>query len=340
MAVFDTKNPVELAQHIQAELRDLPAVGGPGASAATTGSAGRAGGRREETLYDLFLAAVQRGNARKGMAMLQAVADLRPGFESAADLPELPVPVSFPVRPQAGDGPRPPKLICLSTPTVAGGVHQHARLAAGLSVPVCAIPTPGFNRDDSLPVSWEAAVRVLADSVVAAAAGEPFVLYGFSSGGLLAHATVAHLERELGVRPAALIMADSYRVGHGINEAIFDQMAFAVEERASVLGEFSSAELSAMGRYAELLPDFREQDLAAPLLFVQAAELFAMNGDPAVEGDPMLRGDGWQATWEQADTVRTVPGTHFTIAEQDAATTARVIDGWLAELPGVPGERR
>ncbi|MET9730404.1 SDR family NAD(P)-dependent oxidoreductase [Streptomyces sp. NPDC006458] len=324
MVVFDSKNPAELADVVRAQLAAPPASTSPGGAGTT--AAAQPPVRREETLYDLFLGAILAGNARQGMAMLQAVAALRPVFESPEDLPEPPSPVSFPVAPAEDGRPR-PRLICLSTPTVAGGVHQHARLAARLSVPVTAIPTPGFGRDELLPGSFEAAVRVLAESVLKAAAGEPFALYGFSSGGLLAHATVAWLERELGVRPTALVMADTYRVGHGINEAIFDQMAFAVEERAAVLGEFSGAELSAMGRYAELLPRFREESIKTPLLFLQAGEPFAHDGRPVLdEGD-------WQATWDTADAVRTVPGTHFTMAEQDAATTASAIEDWLAQLP-------
>jgi hypothetical protein len=77
-----------------------------------------------------------------------------------------------------------------------------------------------------------------------------------------------------------------------------------------------------MGRYVELLPEFTMQTVAAPVLFVQAGELFEMgSGDQAAVN--------WQATWESAHTVLTVPGTHFTIAEQNAGTTAQAIEGWL-----------
>ncbi|MEU7024956.1 SDR family NAD(P)-dependent oxidoreductase [Streptomyces sp. NPDC046203] len=327
MVVFDSKTPAELARVVQSELRTAADTAGAGATTTETASAQTAGGRREETLYDLFLGSILAGNSQKGIAMLQAVADLRPSFESSADLPELPAPVSFTTRPQPQGGTKRPRLICLSTPTVGGGVHQHARIAARLSASVSALPTPGFHHGESLPASFDAAVRVLAESVLEAAAGEPFAVYGFSSGGLLAHATVAHLERELGVRPAGLIMVDTYLVNHGFNQAIFDQMAYAVEDQAATLGEFSSAELSAQGRYVELLPQFRKESIKTPLLFVQAGELFERDGQPD------LRELDWQATWDTADAVRTVPGTHFTLAEGDAATTAQAIDAWLAQLP-------
>ncbi|WP_213455460.1 KR domain-containing protein, partial [Rhizomonospora bruguierae] len=328
MVVFDSKNPSELARLIAAELAARPAGGTVDVlSAAPAAPVAPAAERREESLYELFIGAINAGTTMKGMALLQAVAQLRPTFASPADLPALPEPVRFKTRPERQDGVRRPRLICLSTPTVAGGVHQHARLAAVLAAPVTALPTPGFARGEQLPVSFDSVVHVLADAVLAAAQGEPFVLYGFSSGGLLAHAVTTYLGRERGVRPAGLIMVDTYRIDSPINQAIFDSMAFAVEEKAATMGEFSNAELSAMGRYVDLLPTFQAAEIDVPLLFVQARDLFTIDGRPAIEGD------AWRATWAAADAVRVVPGTHFTIAEQDAATTARAVDDWLATLP-------
>ncbi|MFD7258927.1 SDR family NAD(P)-dependent oxidoreductase [Streptomyces sp. NPDC059874] len=323
MVVFDSKNPLELARLLADRLAAAQGDAGQPAAPAT-----HADNRADDTLYGLFLDAIMSGNLQPGLAMLRSVAALRPAFASAADLAELPEAVSYGARtkPRAQEGPKPPRLICLSTPTVAGGVHQHARLAARLSMPVVGIPTPGFGRGESLPESFDAAVDVLAEAVLRAADGEPFALLGFSSGGLLAHATVARLERVHGVRPAGLVLLDTYYMGE-TNDAIFDQMAFAVPDKAATLGSFSSAELSAMGRYVELLPQFRQEDIQAPVLFVRAGDLFRMGEDAQIEPDA-----DWQADWEGADTVATVPGTHFTIVEQHVDTTAPVIDGWLTDL--------
>lgn len=325
MVVFDSKNPLELARLLAARL--AAAQGEQGRDAA---SAAPSQSPLDDTLYGLFLDAIMSGNLQPGLAMLRSVAALRPSFASAADLPELPAAVSYGARhQQAAGGPKAPRLICLSTPTVVGGVHQHARLAARLSMPVSGIPTPGFGRGESLPESFEAAVDVLAEAVLRAADGAPFALLGFSSGGLLAHATVARLERAHGVRPAGLVLLDTYYMG-GTNDALFDQMAFAVPDKAATLGSFSSAELSAMGRYVELLPQFRQDRIEAPVLFVRAGDLFAQAEDSAIAPDAPEA--DWQADWEGADTVATVPGTHFTIVEQHVDTTAPVIDRWLTEL--------
>ncbi|MFJ4500818.1 SDR family NAD(P)-dependent oxidoreductase [Streptomyces sp. NPDC088864] len=319
MVVFDSRNPLELARLVAGRLA---AEGGEPAADATPDPAASP---LDDTLYGLFLDAITAGNIKPGLAMLRAVAALRPSFTTATDLDALPEAVSYGARAKGeGDGPV-PRLICLSTPTVAGGVHQHARLAARLSVPVSGIPTPGFGRGEALPESFDAAVDVLAEAVLRTADGEPFVLLGFSSGGLLAHAVVARLERVHGVRPAGLVLLDTYYMG-AANDAIFDQMASAVPDKAATLGAFSSAELSAMGRYVELLPQFTQADIEAPVLFVRAGDLFEA-GERAGVGE-----GGWQADWNGADTVATVPGTHFTIVEQHVDTTAPVIDGWLKDL--------
>ncbi|WP_405921987.1 SDR family NAD(P)-dependent oxidoreductase [Streptomyces sp. NBC_00122] len=322
MVVFDSKNPLALARQVAERLGAAP--GEPGRADAPSA---HADDRLDDTLYGLFLDAIMSGNLQPGLAMLRSVAALRPAFGSAADLADLPAAVSYGARtrPQGEDA-KAPRLICLSTPTVAGGVHQHARLAARLSMPVSGIPTPGFGRGEALPESFEAAVDVLAEAVLRTAGGEPFALLGFSSGGLLAHATVARLERVHGVRPAGLVLLDTYYMGE-TNDAIFDQMAFAVPGKAATLGNFSSAELSAMGRYVELLPQFRQDAIEAPVLFVRAGDLFEMGEDAEIAPDA-----DWQADWDGADTVATVPGTHFTIVEQHVDTTAPVIDRWLTDL--------
>jgi thioesterase domain-containing protein len=107
-----------------------------------------------------------------------------------------------------------PRLICLSTPMVTGGLHQHSRVVGNLSTPrhVVGIPTPGFVAGEGLPASVDAAVEVLAAAVLKAAEGEPFVLFGYSSGGSLAYSVAGHLERTGAARPAGVVMLDSFKI--------------------------------------------------------------------------------------------------------------------------------
>nr|WP_148106801.1 type I polyketide synthase [Amycolatopsis sp. WAC 01416] len=301
MVVFDTKAPAGLATWLAGAFAD----GEPTPRPST-----------EDLVSALFRQAILEGRSTAGFALLRAVADLRPQFTSDADLGLRPV--------HLADGPAHPKLICLSTPMATGGVHQHARLAAPLRGvrPVITLPTPGFTEGDALPESAEAVVEVLADAILRAADGEPYVLLAYSSGGLMANAITARLERE-GAGPDGLVLIDSYRVdGGGVSSGVFDEMSRALVARDSEFGLFDTASLSAMTRYFDLLPHFTLDPVAAPVLFVGAGRSF-------VPGDA---GDDWRALpWDPAHELRTVPATHFTIVEEDAEATARVIEDWIGK---------
>ncbi|MGK5440320.1 type I polyketide synthase [Micromonospora sp. URMC 105] len=313
MAVFDNKNPAALARHLRAEL--TPADGG----APAPEPAGE-----PDTLAGLFRAAVLGNEVLKGFNLLRAVADLRPRFTSAADFGTVPPGVTM------ADGPQEPVLIGISTPMATGGPHQHARLAAAFRGrrPMISLTNPGFVAGERLPESVDAVVDVLAESVVRAAAGRPFVLIGYSSGGTLAYATAGHLERTRGVRPAGVVLMDTYRVDTDDRDQsrLMEQLTVGLVQADARFGMLNSAALSGMNRYFDLVPRFRLDPVDAPVLFVGAAEPF----QPDAADD-----DGsWQARpWEPAHEYRTVAATHFTMIEDHAAVAAQVVEEWLGALP-------
>ncbi|MFC4069027.1 type I polyketide synthase, partial [Actinoplanes subglobosus] len=308
MIVFDSKSPAGLARYLLAQLGEQPAAG--------------ARARDRDQLTGLFREAVLGGRTTQGIALLKAVADLRPRFGDRADLPALPAAVRL------ADGPDPVRLICLSTPMATGGVHQHARLAAPFRGvrPVLTLPTPGFAAGDALPESVAAVTGVLADAVLATAEGEPFVLLGYSSGGVLAHAVAERLEHDGRARPEGLVLVDTYRVRADDGRAtVFEEMSVALVRRDAEFGLFDSAGLSAMSRYFELLPMFALEPVNVPVLFVGAEQPFFEDGT-----------SGWQARpWSGGHRLRTVPANHFTIVEEAAGATAEVVAEWLADLGGV-----
>jgi thioesterase domain-containing protein len=219
-----------------------------------------------------------------------------------------------------------------------GGVHQHARLAAHFRDvrSVATLPSPGFERGEPLPVSVGALTSALARSVLEAAEGEPFVLMGYSSGGLLAHGTAARLEEEFGLPAAGLVLVDTYRVtqeaGGGMQAQVFEQLAGALVDRDSQFGLFDTTGLSAMRAYFDLLPLVPLEPVATPVLFVGAERSF-LSGDQDPSGLPSASGtdEGWRARpWHADHTYRTVPATHFTIVEEDAQHTARVMEEWIS----------
>ncbi|MFF7018909.1 SDR family NAD(P)-dependent oxidoreductase [Streptomyces sp. NPDC008259] len=344
MVVFDSKSPAALARLLHTELLAAPldptdptdptaptvptTVTGPATPITptdpATDSRRNTSGPIGDTLRDLFHGAVVSGRSDKGFELLRIAADIRPGFTSADELDHLPSAVRL------ADGPGAPHLICLNSPMATGGAHQHARLVSHLQGrrKVSALPVPGFVAGESLPENADAAVQVIARSVLETAAGEPFVLLGYSAGGTLAYATAEYLERELGVRPAGVIMLDTFKVyddGSADGGVPLDDLALGLFEKEAAFGRFDSSRLSAMGRWVQLVPDLAPEHVEAPVLFVQCTRSFVPDGD---NPSPELA-TGRAEPWEPTHTLRTVDANHFTIVEDRAAGTAGVIEEWL-----------
>ncbi|MFC7310262.1 thioesterase domain-containing protein, partial [Streptomyces monticola] len=348
MVVFDNKTPTGLARFLREACRSA-AEGRE--QTPQTGPDG-AGGAEQDTVSGLFRSGVIAGQTTKAFNLLRAVADLRPTFDSYADLGAPLAPVKL------ADGPERPRLICLSTPMATGGVHQHARLAAHFRDvrQLSTLPTPGFRSGERLPADVDALTAVLAESVLQAAEGEPFVLLGYSSGGVLTYGTAARLERDFGTQAAGVVLVDTYRVteeaGGGMQARVFEQMSGALVDRDSEFGLFDSTGLSAMRAYFDLLPRFDLTGVAAPVLFVGAGQSFltdAGTGTDADTGAETTAGtdagtgadpdDGaWRAQpWDPEHQYVTVPATHFSIVEEHAEHTARTVQEWIRGLtPAAP----
>ncbi|MER6468860.1 type I polyketide synthase [Streptomyces collinus] len=311
MAVFDNKNPTALARRLHTDLSLPPAaITAPGA------------GGTPDTLAELFRAAVLSDQVIKGFDLLRAVSDLRPRFTCAADFGPLPDGVRL------ADGPQEPVLIGISTPMATGGPHQHARLAAAFrgKRPMVTLTNPGFTAGEPLPDSTDAVIDYLAEGVLRAAAGRPFVLLGYSSGGTLAHATAGHLERVRGIRPAGVVLMDTYRVDLEDRDQgkLMEQLTVGLVRKDQAFGLFHSSALSAMNRYFDLVPRFTLEPLEAPVLFVGATESFMPSG---TAGD----GDDWQARpWDPAHDHATVRATHFSMIEDHAAEAGALVEDWIS----------
>jgi acyl transferase domain-containing protein len=321
MVVFDSNTPAALA----ALLLDEYAVQAPAAPAAGRPAEHAPAARtvaRGETLRDLFHGAVFAGHEDKGFDLLRAAAAVRPSFTDAAELARVPAATRL------ADGPDGPHLIFVNTPMATGGAYQHARVVSHLAGRrrVSALPVLGFDAGESLPATPEAAVQGLARTVLEAADGEPFVLIGYSSGGTLAYATAAHLERAHGIRPHGVVLLDTFTVHDGAGEGVpMGDLARGLFHKESAFGEFDTTRLSAMGRWVELVPDLPLPPVAAPVLFVQCTQSFVPDGD---NPSPQLT-TGRAEPWEPGHTLRPVPANHFTIIEERADVTAHALEEWL-----------
>ena len=267
----------------------------------------------------LFRQACEQRRLREGFELLQSVARLRPTFADAAEVDELPTAVRL------AKGPEPIRLVCFSSQVALAGVHQYARFASAFRDvrDVVALAVPGFAAGEPLPATPEALVELLARMVREQVGDQPFALLGSSSGGVLAHATAARLDRD-GPSAAGVALLDTYVPGDDSLGQFEDQLLGGMFDREASFARMDAARLSAMSWYFNLLGDWTPPKLTAPVLLVRA-------GAPMPGGED-LPARQWQTGWSEADEVVDVPGNHFTMMEDLAASTAGVVEEWLRRI--------
>nr|WP_328967373.1 type I polyketide synthase [Streptomyces sp. NBC_00239] len=335
--ILDRRTPEALARH----LADVLADGGPQASgsgtpsdpAGSTGLPGKADGAGlPATLSDRYVRATAEGAVTALTAELAAAARERAVFTTpeAGDLPE-------PVRLSQGGGSGTdtpgdagPRMLCFPTVLATSGPHQYARFAAPFvgRRDVFALALPGFRDGQRLPATLGAIAEASAEAVRRRTDGEPFVLVGYSSGGVVAHETVRLLE-ESGVFPDGLVLLDTYVPGDPALADTGPALMAGMAARLTEFGPVEDAQLTAMSGYLGLLDDWRPAPVKAPVLLVRPLE--PVPGLPPVT-DPSAPRDGWRAGWRHAHDLAEVPGDHFSMIEEYAADTAAAVGGWLAGL--------
>jgi acyl transferase domain-containing protein/acyl carrier protein len=315
-AVFDNRTPARLAAWLRTQLAAqgaLAAQDGPGALTGVTEQG-------QDSVVRLFFDTVKAGKTLEAMRLLTAVANTRPSCEVAAEVAQLPEPVTL------AAGPTGPRLICVSAPGANAGVHQYARVAAPFRGRrhVSALPLLGFAEGEPLPATSEAAVRLIAESALLASDGEPFVLVGYSMGGTFAYRAAGVLEETWGVRPEGVVLLDTlslrYEAGEGVDWDLFHDNYLNDIDRPSV--RLDSARLSAMAHWFLRMTSGGAERYTTdvPTLLVRCTESMA-----GVE-----RGDAPPPV--PADVTRMIEASHQTLIAGQSAVTAALVDEWLTTL--------
>ncbi len=296
--LFDHPTPALVAELLGREI-DVP-------EQAVTAPAG--------TLGLMSRQANASGRGEDFMGLLMAVSEFRPSFTGPEDLPE---PLHG-VRLAKGD--TGPGLICFPPILANSGPQVYARFAASLrdERDVSVVSTPGFLKGELVPASIDAIVRAQAQAVLDQAEGKPFVLVGHSSGGTLAHGVAAHLEG-LGTPAAALVLMDIFRHDREALSRVHPEVVGDTGDEDATLVD--DQRLTAMGAYCRIFAGWQPTPITTPTLLVRATE-------PLPGMDPA--GD-WQSTWDYEHKTLDVPGTHFSMMQGHALTTADAVHGWLAE---------
>jgi hypothetical protein len=273
-----------------------------------------------DSLEKMFMAALGAGKVKEAQAVLGAVARLRPTFEYPAELEDLPLPVTL------AEGPGRPRLICISGTPANAGPHQYASLAAHFrgKRDVVAVPLIGFASGESLPATPEAAIRVIAESVIRASEGQPFVLLGHSAGGSLAYAVAGVLESTWGIRPTGVVTLDTLSLRHsnddGVDYGDMMKLNFANMDTSPV--RLTNSRLSAMGRWMGVLSKLDVSAPGVPVCEIQCTRTL-FDADPEPQQHPSVFGTA---------EVRLVDADHLSLAREDAAKTAAIMEDWLDSL--------
>ncbi|MBJ7521847.1 MAG: SDR family NAD(P)-dependent oxidoreductase, partial [Solirubrobacteraceae bacterium] len=308
--LFDHPTPAALVAHLVGELGGT--VEPEPAAGAANGNGAHGGG----VLDTLFRRACRLHRTRDAIAIAEAHARLRPRFGVSHHRRQAPAAVPL------AQGPAEPIVACIPSLIASSGPHEYARFAKAFAGrrEVIAVPVPGFLPNELLPSRIDAAAGAQAITIAEHAQGRPVALVGFSTGGLLAHAVAVELER-IGAPVASVALIDSYTVDTmlPIADLVFDRMLEGNGAHPAV----DDDRLGTMGVYLGLLAAWTPPPRAAPTLLVKATE--------PVPG--LVRVGDWTASWPQRDAVAQLPGTHLTILEDHAETTARAVEDWVARHP-------
>jgi thioesterase domain-containing protein len=254
-------------------------------------------------------------------------------------------------------GPGTPHFICVPSPVPPHGPSQFLRLARALrgTHSLSVVSLPGYAPAESLLTSVEEMVSSLADAALECAAGEPFIVLGYSSGGYLAYEVGHHLER-MGAQPAGIVLLDtpiqprgvttldkasglpSWRAywhfelpsSHGPGRRVLDDGTVLGGPGETTFEE----ELTAMARYQGLLMGGFVEGSWEPYsgrtrtLMVSCTKDWNVPGT-AVDVPPASR-------WHESHAVVKVPGDHYTFLTEYASMTAAAILAWTDDAQNVP----
>lgn len=223
------------------------------------------------------------------------------------------------------------QVFCL--PHAGGGsaiYHRWEKLLPG-HLAVVPIKLPGresrFNETphDNVDSLIAAMAPAIADAIQ-----EPFALYGHSMGGLIAYEFAQHLLERYNRSPRALFVSasrspDRFKQDRALHRLPDEEMIQSLIRDFGRGGETSAAELEMMRTMAvtiradlKLLETYEHAErepLPCPIIGIAATE------DHGVTASDV---NGWRAFTSDRFTMRTMPGQHFFLREQEKAITSLI----------------
>jgi acyl carrier protein len=251
---FDHPTPAALADHLVAEF-SVPELT-PAQVSVTA----------PDALSALYRKAFDTEDAELAAEVLMGVARLRPRFATVSEVGRAP----SPVRLTAGEGGA--RMVFANPIVPATGAHLLSAFASALpgGLGVSALAAPGFLESERLPADLTALVDWEAE-VVAGHVRDPFVLAGWSTGGVIAHATARRLSAE-GKPPRAVVLFDTYDPRDPALRQKVRPVLATMFDRSEGLVAIDSVRLSAFEWFSKLLAEWDPSPLDVPTLLVRASE--------------------------------------------------------------------
>ncbi|MFE9610944.1 SDR family NAD(P)-dependent oxidoreductase [Streptomyces sp. NPDC006012] len=285
----------------------------PGARQGVTPRAVR--GSAVDMTGSLFWRGVDSGDFTTSRQLVQDVARLREkSGRLAQDAPRTQDVVHL------SEGSGPVTLVMVPPFVALSGPHVHVRFAAALGErgpAVSSLSLAGFTEGEVLPDTASAVLRALAQALSQHLDGTPFVLGGYSSGGILAHELTRYLD-DHAVRPEAVVLIDTYPVDDPYLADHQEEFHRLMRQRQTRALSLDGTRLSAQAWYAGLFAQWRPTTLTVPTLLLRASEPMIATG-----------GHDWRVPADWVDEAVTVTGDHFSLMEENAADTASAMRTWL-----------
>ncbi|MFF0631147.1 SDR family NAD(P)-dependent oxidoreductase [Nocardia sp. NPDC004151] len=253
--IFDHPTPAAVARHILRELF--------GADAETVAEESAS-----ETVVGVIRQAVAGNKFKRGLAFLRAAAKLRPVFDRVAE--------GMPSGIGISGGHVLPHLVFVNSPEFLGGSVQYAQYAADLggSHRVSAIPLSGYDPDEPLPASLDAAVDSIVQAILDTVGQDEFVLGGYSVGGNIAHAAATRLVEQGNTRLHGLVILDGF-IDRELDEGRLNARGHHMLELAATIPDragLTTARLTAFGWWFDLAMRLEHKPVDLPTLVVDTAD--------------------------------------------------------------------
>lgn len=327
-AAYDWPNTEQLAEHVYAELRGaLPdevahaPLGPPFPRAERPSGRGRGTG---QSLPPLYRRICEADDVVSAMHMVVTASVGAPTFgpdEAARHaLPPL----------QLAAGAQGPALVCVPGFATNLGRPWYAGLAAGFEGErdVFELRHSGVDDGDAVARDLDTLAELHATTVRNQLGDRPYVVVGHSMGGSAAHAITARLAAG-GAGPVGLVLVDTYHITPDREAepwllSLPARIPLAVGDRFDTMVD--DLTLLSLGAYTRMFRGWQPEPTPVPTLLVRA--------DEPLPNMPRR----WQSSWPQPHDTADTPGTHLSMLEENAPTTAKVIRDWIDACRPAPEE--